>query len=406
MKNKNILKLILTLVISSMIFSSVSIGALADTEYFIESFEGGGISIRTSYSHITYKAETAEDAITIPGREDTSSVFTVGTKKVNVTHTSGMKYYIPNTAKLYTIETSVYFDGNARPSISAMWDDDLTQSTLLKVDEDGYVWYNNNTSTLKSDVVLMPGTWNIIAFGYDPSRVRFSLYVNGELIGNMTYMYNQAQADEVWVGVAPISTDGRVAYDDLKGYYGEYDTSKVSVPTISSTSEYARIDGGDIVYENTEFDSFSSLESAFETSNVEKSVLYTDASMKNESQGEIGDGYVYVITSSSGISKIYTLKLPALNVDYISFSDTDEDLAVTSYVTYEGVISKNAIMVVVVKDEQGRIEKLFATEEKEISSSPTSFEITLENCAGKSAEAFFIDGWNSRISYQAVTHKN
>ena len=134
--------------------------------------------------------------------------------------------------------------------------------------------------------------------------------------------------------------------------------------------------------------------------------MFKDSSMKNKSQGEIGDGYVYVITSSSGISKIYTLNLPALNVDYISFADSGEDLAVVSYVTYDGVIAKNAVMVVVTKDENGRVEKLFATEAKEVSSSPASFEITLENCAGKKAEAFFIDGWNSRISYQAVTHKN
>ena len=115
---------------------------------------------------------------------------------------------------------------------------------------------------------------------------------------------------------------------------------------------------------------------------------------------------MYVITSSSGISKIYTLKLPALNVDYISFQDAEADLSVSSYVTYDGIIPKNAVMVVVTKDENGRVEKLFATEAKEVSSSPASFEIVLENCAGKMAEAFFIDGWNSRISYQAVTHKN
>ena len=406
MKNKNILKLILTLVISSMIFSSVSIVSFADAEYFVESFAGGGTSIRPAYSHIKYKAEDAEDAIILPGREDTSAVFTVGTKTVNVTHTSGMKFFVPNPSKVFTFDMSVYFDGGARPSMSAMWDDDLTASTLIKVDEEGYVWYNNSSSTLKSDVVLMPGTWNIFAISYDPSRLRYSLYVNGTMIGNMTYMYNQTQADEVWVGVAPISSDGRVAYDDFRGYYGAYDASSVLVPSISSTSEYARIDGGNIVYENTQFDSLSSLEEVLEKSNVNKSVLFTDSSMKNESQGEIGDGYVYVITSSSGISKIYTLKLPALNVDYISFQDAEADLSVSSYVTYDGIIPKNAVMVVVTKDENGRIEKLFATEAKEVSSSPASFEITLENCAGKMAEAFFIDGWNSRISYQAVTHKN
>lgn len=406
MKNKNILKPILSLIIFSMVLSSVSIGAFADTEYFVESFAGGGISIRPAYSHIKYIAEDAEDDIILPGREDTSAVFTVGTKTVNVTHTSGMKFFVPNPSKMFTFEMSVYFDGGARPSMSAMWDDDLTASTLIKVDEEGYVWYNNNSSTLKSDVVLMPGTWNIFAISYDPSRVRYSLYVNGTMIGNMTYMYNQAQADEVWVGVAPVSSDGRVAYDDFKGYYGEYDTSSVLVPSLSSTSEYARIENENIVFEPTQFASFSDLEAVLEKSNVEKAVLFTDSSMKNESQGEIGDGYVYVITSSSGISKVYTLKLPALNVFTVTFSDSGDDLLVAGYVTYDGIIPNDAIMVVVTKDESGRVEKLFASESKEVSSSPTSFEITLEDCAGKKAEAFFIDGWNSRISYQAVTHKN
>ncbi len=183
--------------------------------------DGAGFAVRgdRGYTNITYNGETNE---TLGGRVGTSyMITTTALPTIKTLTTNGMKY-IPDTTKNHTFETSVYYEGNSYPAVNTMWDDDLAASNLLKVGEDGYVYYNNNGTTTKSSVQAKPGEWHRMVIEYQKGNGRYALYFDGILLTNNTKSYTAAQADEFWIGTASNSHSGRTAYADFVAYYSTY----------------------------------------------------------------------------------------------------------------------------------------------------------------------------------------
>ena len=396
------LSALLAVLISLLPVSSLC--ALAETEIITEGFGvDGGFSSR--YSHITY---TADYDTPLGGRSDTSSVFTVGEAAPGTTvkHTTGVRYTVGAT-KTYTFEMSVYYDGDAYPAINAMWDDTLGASLLVNVDSDGYCWYNKLGTTTKSEVKLEAGKWNKIAISYEQPRVRFSIWVNGQLLTDSTYGYGANQADKLWFGVDSASSKGRVAYDDFKGYYGAYDPATVIIPSLSVNSEFLKLENGIITYEPSVFATKADLDEALELTDTESTVLYTNDSYETTLADAIGDGYVYVLTSPSGFMSYYTLKRPELKVDSVEFADgEDNSLTAKAVLTYEGIIPTDAVMVLLIRDENGRAERLLTSEKQTLSNIGVTFEVTAPESKSKTAEVFFINDWAHRVSFTDTAYSN
>ncbi len=216
--------LVLSFVFSLSAISPIS-GLSSDSLLIAQSFSlEGSLSIRNAYSHITFVPETNSDSPVLPGRYDRSNVFYVEDipQGVNCTHTSGKKFTVGDATKSFVFETSVYYDGNARPAINAMWDDTLGASTLFYVDSDGYCHYNNNGTTTRSDFVVEKEKWHRVEIYYDYSRFRFTLTIDGKEISDFSNTYNASQASQLWFGVSSYSGKGKVAYDDFLGYYKGY----------------------------------------------------------------------------------------------------------------------------------------------------------------------------------------
>lgn len=200
-------------------------GLSSDSLLIAQSFSlDGSLSIRSAYSHISFVPETNASAPVLAGRYDRSNVLYVDDipEGVNCTHTSGKHFKVADASNGFSFETSVYYDGNARPAINAMWDDTTGSSVLFAVDSDGYCMYNNGGVTTKSDVYLEKGNWHKVKIYYESSRLRFTITVNGITLTNMTYMFNSSWASSLWFGVGSASGKGMVAYDDFLGYYNGY----------------------------------------------------------------------------------------------------------------------------------------------------------------------------------------
>ena len=278
-------------------------------------------SIRTwnGYNHITYSQESATP---IGGREDTSSVYTVGAipEGITVKHTSGYKW-TPDATQNYTFEMSVYFDGNAYPAVNTLYDDELPVSLLMKVGQDGYVYYNNNGTTTKSDVKLASEAWHSLVIEYQTSRGRFAIYVNDEKITENTTYYNSTQTDELWIGVASHSANGRVAYDDFKAYYGAY-VPDVNNAIVTNDTDYLKFETEKetIAYNPDVYTTPASLAEAIKDVTSSKYVkIFEDATLSTEAS-ILSDENVAQFTSPNG-KTVVQWKIRAINTDANSISN-------------------------------------------------------------------------------------
>ncbi|MBE7050101.1 MAG: LamG domain-containing protein [Ruminococcaceae bacterium] len=316
---KTIRKPIAILMSVFFMISLIPSAAFADGEVLAQSFgEGGAVSIRPAYTHVSYAQES--DA-PIGGRSDKSSVFTIGEvpSGVNVTHTSGYKW-APDSSKNYTFEMSVYFSGNAYPAVNAMWDDDLGPSLLMKVDSDGYVNYNNNGATTKSEVKLDSEKWHKIAVEYQASRGRFAIYVNNTMLTDFTYNFGAANADELWIGVAKHSYSGYVAYDDFESYYGAYVPEPADL-IVTTDTEYLKFDTTKetITYNPEVYSSPESLAEAIKNATNSTYVkIYEDSTLSQEVT-TLSDGNVAEFTSPGGtVTANWQIKALSTDANLIS----------------------------------------------------------------------------------------
>ncbi len=317
---KTIRKPIAILMSVFFMISLIPSAAFADGEVLAQSFgEGGAVSIRSAYTHISYAQES--DA-PIGGRSDKSSVFTIGEvpSGVNVTHTSGYKW-APDSSKNYTFEMSVYFSGNAYPAVNAMWDDDLGPSLLMKVDSDGYVNYNNNGATTKSEVKLDSEKWHKIAVEYQASRGRFAIYVNNTMLTDFTYNFGAANADELWIGVAKHGYSGYVAYDDFESYYGAY-VPDVNSTIITNDTDYLKFETEKetIAYNPDVYTTPASLAEAIKNATNSTYVkIFEDATLSTEAS-ILSDENVAQFTSPNG-KTVVQWKIRTINTDANSISN-------------------------------------------------------------------------------------
>ncbi len=299
------------------LISLIPVSSFADDATAISTYFGENAtqSIRTwnGYNHITYSQESATP---IGGREDTSSVYTVGAipEGITVKHTSGHKW-TPDATQNYTFEMSVYFDGTAYPAVNTLYDDELPVSLLMKVGQDGYVYYNNNGTTTKSDVKLASEAWHSLVIEYQTSRGRFAIYVNDEKITENTTYYNSTQTDELWIGVASHSANGRVAYDDFKAYYGAY-VPDANSTIITNDTDYLKFETEKetIAYNPDVYTTPASLAEAIKDATSSKYVkIFEDATLSTEAS-ILSDENVAQFTSPNG-KTVVQWKIRAINTD-------------------------------------------------------------------------------------------
>ncbi len=278
-------------------------GLSSDSLLIAQSFSlDGSLSIRSAYSHISFVPETNASAPVLTGRYDRSNVFYVDDipEGVNCTHTSGKKFTVANGANDFAFETYIYYDGDARPAINAMWDDTAGASVLFAVDSDGYCMYNNGGTTTKSNVYLEKGKWHKVSIFYENQRLRFTIKINGITLTNMTYMYNSSWASSLWFGVSSASGKGMVAYDDFIGYHNGYvpPENEDSVSVLSDISIITSTSGDKVAVKAEQFpvDSYLVAVASYEGNMLKE--VDTHISTKDDAPFvgvKIGTDYTYKI---------------------------------------------------------------------------------------------------------------
>lgn len=304
---KNARRLIAMLMSVFFLISLIPTIVLADVTMIGQAFgEGGTVYIRTwnGYNHITYAQDGNKP---LGGREDKSSVLTVGAipDGVNVTHTSGYKWALDATQP-YTFETSVYFDGTAFPAVNVQYDDDLAYTVLMMVGTDGYVYYNNDGTRTKTDIKPEPGKWHRLVVEFQQSRGRFAIYLDGVLITDFSKWYNATQADDLWIGVASHSTNGTVAFDDFKAYYGAY-TKDANDAIVTTDSDGIKFDAESktVVYDGNAYaDTASLIQAVKAATGAAYANLFTDSTYETPAT-DLGNASALVFTSPNGNTYSY-----------------------------------------------------------------------------------------------------
>lgn len=335
------------------------------------------------------------------GYDDLSSAFTVGAAPANpAKRTSGITYTISDMSRPYTVELNVYADENVGANINFHYDDEGYE--LLTWKSDGSLWYNVNGTLVKSDIELQKGKWQKVAVTWDSMRHRHHIFINGTMLTDNSKYLSDAHAAILWMGMRGDSANGNVAFDDMIVYSGYYHPSPL--PTVEEDSDYIKIDGDIVTYETSQFASKSELLDNL-ISDAVKMEVFTNRTFSQIADDKLGNGYILVLTGPDSSMSYYTLRYPVLTVEDVTFQTTDDSsIVANAKLNYSGVFPCEALMIMLISDENSRAESLYATEVKSVGSETTEFEITAPWSEGKVVEVFFINNWDDRIPCYSETY--
>lgn len=281
-------------------------------------------------------------------------------------------------------------------------------------------WNSDGTAiaTGASEPLAMErGRWHKIVLSMNDSNGgRFALFVDGVRIAT--------SADATWnsistksplsIGILPNSKNGIVAFDDI--YYSYW----------QSPNTYNNIKDQDLpLFANTENITFDSetntfvyaeevfadveglgaeLQSAF--SNAEEIGIFNkDLSAPAT---DLADAKIVAVKLNSNAYCYFNIKMQEFIPEHVEIIGDETCSGVASIFSNPTSKDKSVVIILVLKDENGVIQKLAASPETVVEAGAEDVEIVIEpiESEGLKAEAFFIESWTTRLRLFDEIYKN
>ncbi len=196
-----------------------------------------------SASNATY---SYEGGVGGKAQNDMSATFTAGNTEAKISYirvgsgtaTDAVAFkQIP-----YTVKFRVYADGDATAGVNYRWTDAEDKYRLFRWYPDGTFKYNSN-GTLVNGGTLERGKWHDIAVVYCSQRNRYTLYVDGVMMGENSNTIPGTYYTMILLAMEVGSKNGKVAFSDLEAHYGYY----YAPPTVSNITRLITSDNECVV---------------------------------------------------------------------------------------------------------------------------------------------------------------
>lgn len=193
----------------------------------------------------------------------------------------------------YTYSLNVYADGDTTARIIPVIGSGFADA--FNWAPDGKFTYVGNNMVAMDGGTAERGKWHRVAITFDTQRGRLHFWVDGKLITTTSaYLSSLSRLD---LGIETGSSNGKVAYDDLRIYEGYYDADEDMVEVTSqNTSAY----GGAISYTD-EIPNVDALKADMGIDNIS---LYTDNTLAAKTEN-LSEAKYAMVLSESGVGYNY-----------------------------------------------------------------------------------------------------
>ncbi len=281
-------------------------------------------------------------------------------------------------------------------------------------------WGSDGTATATgaSDPITMErGKWHKIVLSMNDSNGgRIALFVDGVRIA--------ASADSTWnsisgksplsIGVVENSKNGIVAFDDIYYSYWEAPNTYNSIkgqdlPAITNTENVTyESETNTFVYAEDVFADVEGLGAELQSvfSNAEEIGIFNkDLSAPAT---DLADAKIVAIKLNSNAYCYFNIKMQEFIPDHVEIIGDETCSGVASIFSNPTSKDKSVVIILVLKDENGVIQKLAASPETVVEAGAEDVEIVIEpiESEGLKAEAFFIESWSTRLRLFDEIYKN
>jgi len=228
----------------------------------------------------------------------------------------------------FTLETNILLTGNSAVVIS------LSATDYIKIDSDGYFWYDSGTSTgasagfAKSSTQISRDRWHKIALTWDILRSRLLLFCDGKLVTNsasyvgagMSKLYGNPLGLRIRMDTG--SVNSTAALDDLYGYIGYYYNDDALEAPVESENVKVDTANKTVSFNKEAFADVSALNEAVKTvfSANYAALFKSDLSAPSE---EFAETDIMVITSADGDFYDYYSVVPKTAKEWTAVFDAD-----------------------------------------------------------------------------------
>ena len=306
------------------------------------------------------------------------------------------------TAKPYTLEFDVLLSGNMGINLN------LCMTEFIRIDSDGYFWYDSGDSSGKSAGMkkdekfkLERNKWYRIGFMWDAMRSRVCLYCNGKLVSNMASYLNGGMNAlfgnplGLRIGALEGSVNSYAAIDNVCGYIGYYHASSEPL-TVNGDGENIIASDGSIAYNNDVITNSEALINIILQNADADSVSVTDSDF-NPVNGTLPENAVCVFEKDD-IYHYYPLK-KFFAMNSFEFVEEEGKLGAKSVWDNASGNGKNVTMVIVTRNSEGKIDGVHTSPVANISGVGQEVSVNPVEIGDKTVYVFFIDNWESRLAY-------
>ena len=302
------------------------------------------------------------------------------------------EYVIPNGGnKTFTLEASIYADDGARLCFT-----ESEGAQIFAWNEDGSITLGNPYGGGKEETVsvgLVRGRWHRAAITYNASTGEYEFWCDGVSIGSWRKVFGAAK---MGFGMLPSSESGRALFDNVIYYEEAYNADSYELPSFEVNSENAHLDNGAVYY--GDMAAASELLEAIK-SDAAYFGLYKDKNMTEQAAGTdaLTPGMVLVCVSEYDVCSYYTVMRQQLSIESVEFTDENGAYGAKAVLVNGFGTPKSALMIMVLKNENGEIEKVRASNTAVFSG---KYEMIIEpepENAKYSPEVFFLESWENMI---------
>lgn len=275
---------------------------------------------------------------------------------------------------------------------------------LFRLNADGSAEYPadysySDTNLKKKENAAAPGKWHTVGITADYAGNRFFIWLDGELLtsnGWLTTGGTNPHFDDIKLGVSAgkYTLGGKAAYDNLKisrGYFPAADHALTE-----ENSDKLTFSGGTAVYDYNIEDT-EELKGVLAAQTGAGAVRLFKSEDKREEAETVEEAKIAEVSSAGGITQnTYALEMKDPLSSEVSFYTEDGRTAgIGKVVNGKTNASYPVVMIMVMKNEKGVIERVYAAAPAEVSGTEY-IQTELVPLNGCTPEVFFIDTWQTQ----------
>lgn len=300
-------------------------------------------------------------------------------------------YNIDNTTQ-FTYEFNIYADGNSVPYFTMNGG-----YAIAAYNVDGTFSLYNGTEL--TNLVFERGKWHRVGISYYASR-KFVVYVDDQFVGKATA---PSDVTQIGFGYRSDSYGGRGAFDDVVKFSGLYadldaDTWGSHNPanhaiTTNNTSNLTFNTGTKTIYYKDAAD-LATLTNEVKTATSAASVAFCDKALASQVT-TLDNAKIAVIKSAGDVYHYYKIKKEGAELASLELTGNSAALGATATINNTSSAPFKAVMLLVLKDSNGVIQKVVASPETSVTTS-AALTISPADATDLTPEIFFIQSWANR----------